>query len=209
MGLMEKMVKQSRKPTGKFGRFYARLMNYGHSEVTQWGLSHVSINKNDAILDIGCGGGKTVKSLAKTATEGKIYGIDYSEDCVKVASKTNKKFIDARRVEILRASVASLPFPDDLFDLVAAVEAYYFWPGLINNLEEIRRVLKPGGSVILINEMYRHDKFEKRNAKWARMGDFTYHLPEEFGEFMRDAGYSLIQIDVLENKNWITAIGKK
>jgi len=35
----------------------------------------------------------------------------------------------------------------------------------INNLKEIRRVLKPGGSVILINEMYRHDRFEKRNAK--------------------------------------------
>jgi len=39
------------------------------------------------------------------------------------------------------------------------------------------------------------------------MGDFTYHLPEEFRQFLRDAGYSSIQIDVLENKNWITAIG--
>ena len=209
MGLMEKMVKQSRKPTGKFGRFYARLMNYGHSEVTQWGLSHVSINKNDAILDIGCGGGKTVKSLAKTATEGKIYAIDYSEDCVAVASKINKKLINAGRVEILHASVASLPFSDDSFNLVTAVEAYYFWPDLINNLKEICRVLKPGGSVILINEMYRHEKFEERNAKWARIGDFTYHLPEEFREFLRDAGYPSIQIGVLENKNWVTAIGTK
>ena len=202
------MVKQARKPTGRFGRFVAISMSHGHSKVTKWGLSHVSINKDDKILDIGCGGGKTINTLADRAAEGKIYGIDYSEDCVVVASKTNKKFIDAGRVEILHASVESLPFPDDSFDLVTAVETYYFWPDLINNLKEIRRVLKPRGSVILINEMYRHDRFEKRNAKWARMGDFTYHLPEEFGEFMRDAGYSLIQIDVLENKNWITAIGK-
>jgi len=205
--IMEKMVKQSRKPTGTFGRFYARSMNYGHSKVTRWGLNHVSINKNDTILDIGCGGGKTVNTLAKTATEGKVYGIDYSEDSVAVASRINRKFIDAGRVEILHASVASLPFPDDLFDLVTVVETYYFFPDLVNNLEEIRRVLKPGGSVTLINEAYRHDKFEKRNAKWARAGDFAYHLPEEFRGFLRDAGYSSIQIDVLESKNWITAIG--
>jgi len=209
MGLMEKMLKQSRKPAGRFGMFYARLMNIGHSKVTQWGLNHVSTNKDDTILDIGCGGGKTVNTLADRATEGKIYGIDYSEDCVSVASKINKKLIDAGRVEILHASVESLPFPNDSFDLVTAVESYYFWPNLINNLKEIRRVLKPGGSVILINACYRDERFEKRNANLARMGNFTYHLPEEFREFLRDAGYSSIQIDVLENKNWITAIGIK
>ena len=209
MGLMERVVKQCRKPTGIFGRFMARSMNYGHRKGTRWGLSHVSVNKDDTILDVGCGGGKTVNTLAKMATQGKVYGIDYSEDCVKVASKINKKLIVAGRVEILHTSVESLPFPPGFFDLVTAVETYYFWPDLIKNLEEIRRVLKPGGSVILINEAYRHDRFEKRNAKWARMGDFSYHLPEEFREFLRDAGYSSIQIDVLEDKNWITAIGTK
>jgi len=209
MGLMGKMVKQSRKPTGAFGRLMARGMNIGHSKVTVWGLSHVSINKDDTILDVGCGGGKTINRLAKAATEGKVYGIDYSEVSVAVASRINRKLIDAGQVEILHGSVESLPFLDDLFDLVTVVEAYYFFPDLVDNLQEIHRVLKLGGSVILINEAYRHDRFEKRNAKWARMGDFTYHLPEEFREFLRDAGYSSIQIDVLENKNWIAATGIK
>ena len=137
MGLMEKIVKQSRKPAGRFGTFYARLMNIGHSKVTLWGLSHVSINKDHTILDIGCGGGKTINTLADRATEGKIYGVDYSEVCVAVASRINKKLIDAGRVDILHASVESLPFPNDSFDLVTAVESYYFWPDLISNLKEI------------------------------------------------------------------------
>ncbi len=89
------------------------------------------------------------------------------------------------------------------------VETYYLWPDLVNNLKEIRRVLKPGGSVILINEGYRHDKFENRNAKWAKLGEFTYHLPDEFDEFLSNDGYSSIQIDVLEDKNWIAAKGIK
>ena len=209
MGLMEMIVKQARMPTGKFGSFCARLMNIGHSKVTKWGLSHISINKDDTILDIGCGGGKTVNTLAKIATEGKIYGIDCSEVSVAVATSINKRLIKAGRVEILHASIESLPFSDDLFNLVIAVESYYFWPDLVNNLKEIRRVLKPGGSVILINAMYRDERFEKRNSNWARIGNFTYHLPEEFRVFLKDAGYSSTQIEVLENKNWIFAKGIK
>ena len=207
MGLVEMIMKQARMPTGKFGSFWARLMNIGHSKVTKWGLSHISINKDDTILDVGCGGGKTVNTLSKIATEGKIYGVDCSEVSVAVATSINKSLIKAGRVEIFHASIESLPFSDDLFNLVIAVESFYFWPNLVNNLKEIRRVLKPGGSVILINAMYRDERFEKRNSNWARIGDFTYHLPEEFRVFLRDAGYSSVQIEVLESKNWITAIG--
>lgn len=207
MGITEKIVKQSRMPEGRFGTFWVRSMNVGHSDVTRWGLSHISMNKDDSILDIGCGGGKTVNTLAKIATEGKIYGIDYSEVSVAVSTNINKRLIDAGRVKIFHASIDSLPFSDDMFNLVTAVESYYFWPDLSNNLKEIRRVLKPGGAVILINEMYRNERFEKRNSNWARIGDFTYHLPDEFEVFLRDAGYSSIQIEILEKKNWIAAIG--
>ncbi len=206
--IMEKMVKQCRKPTGIFGRLMARGMNYGH-KVAGWGLNHVSVNKDYVILDVGCGGGKTVNTLAKMAAEGKVYGIDYSEDSVAVASKVNKKFIDSGKVEILHASVESLPFPDNFLDLVTAVETYYFWPDLIDNLVELRRVLKEGGSLVLINEVYRHERFEKRNAKWARLADFTYHLPEEFRKFLGDAGYFSITIAALQDKTLIDACGGK
>jgi ubiquinone/menaquinone biosynthesis C-methylase UbiE len=207
MGIMERILKQDRMPEGRFGAFWARFMNIGHSNLTRWGLSHISINKDDTILDIGCGGGKTVNTLAKIAAEGKVYGIDYSEVSVAVSTSKNKKLIDAGRVRILHASVDSLPFPDDMFNLVIAVESCHFWPDLVNNLKEIRRVLKPGGSVIIVNGIYRDERFEKRNSKVARMGDFTYHLPDDFRVFLKDAGYSSIQIEVLEKKNWIAVKG--
>ena len=86
MGIIEKLLKQSRMPAGGFGKFYTRLMNIGHSNLTRWGLSHISINKDDTILDIGCGGGKTINTLAKISTEGEIYGIDYSVVSVTVST---------------------------------------------------------------------------------------------------------------------------
>lgn len=209
MGITESILTQARKPTGKFGIFFARIMNTGHSQLTRWGLSYISIGKDFIILDVGCGGGKTINLLAGIAKAGKVYGIDYSETSVAVATSVNKQYIDAGQVEILHASVQSIPFPDDMFDLVTAIETYYFWPDIISNLREIRRVLKPGGSVIIINASYRNEKFEKRNSSLARAGNFTHHLPEEFQAFLREANYSRILIEVLENKNWIMATGKK
>jgi ubiquinone/menaquinone biosynthesis C-methylase UbiE len=170
MGIMEKILKQDRMPEGRFGAFWARFMNIGHSRLTRWGLSHISINKDDTILDIGCGGGRTVNTLAKIAAEGKVYGIDYSEVSVAVSTSKNKRLIDAGRVKILHASVDSLPFSADMFNLVIAVESCHFWPDLVNNLKEIRRVLKPGGSVIIVNGIYRDERFEKKELQSGKNG---------------------------------------
>lgn len=54
------------------------------------------------------------------------------------------------RVEIQKASVSQLPFSDNKFDLVTAVETQYYWPDLDKDMEEILRVLKPGGTLIVI-----------------------------------------------------------
>ena len=75
------------------------------SQGCEMGVSHVSVSPDDVILDVGCGGGKTVNRLAKLAPKGKVYGVDYSEDSVKIAIKQNKKLIDSGNVEIFHVSV--------------------------------------------------------------------------------------------------------
>ena len=86
-----------------------RNMNARHSRVTDWGLSHVSVGKRDVILDVGCGGGKTISKLATRASEGKVCGVDFSKDSVGVASKVNRLSIEAGGVQIWEASVSELP----------------------------------------------------------------------------------------------------
>lgn len=146
---------QARKPTKWAGRVFVRAMNEGHSAMTDWGLTHVAIQNQFTILDVGCGGGRTLEKLAAAAMEGMVYGIDYADGSVAGSYAHNRSLIDAGRVLIEKALVSQLPFPDNKFDLATAVETQYYWPDLEGDMREILRVLKPGGRLVVIAEFYK------------------------------------------------------
>jgi 2-polyprenyl-3-methyl-5-hydroxy-6-metoxy-1,4-benzoquinol methylase len=85
------VTRQCRKPSWLLGRAIARGMNRSHAGLTAWGLSRIAIQKDFTILDIGCGGGRTIDTLATLASAGKVHGVDYSKASVAVAQKTNTR----------------------------------------------------------------------------------------------------------------------
>ena len=189
-------------------------MNYRHAKVTEWGLTHVSVQNRDTILDVGCGGGKTVARLAAVATEGRVYGIDYSEESVAASLRTNRQAIAAGRVEILQASVSHLPFPDQMFDLATAVETHFFWPDLNADMQELLRILKPGGLLVLISEVYKGGKYDHLNQRLEalqRRGITNYaHLTvNEHSELFSKAEYCDVRVYEEYNKGWLCAVGRK
>lgn len=146
---------QVRKPSGRLGRAVVGRMNVSHAGLTDWGLEQVRVEPAFTILDVGCGGGRTIQVLAARATAGRVFGVDYSAASVEASRETNRDAVAAGRVEIQEASVSKLPFADAMFDLVTAVETHYYWPALPNDAREILRVLKPGGTFVVIAEAYK------------------------------------------------------
>jgi ubiquinone/menaquinone biosynthesis C-methylase UbiE len=125
------------------------------------------------------------------------------------ARRVNKALVEQGRVELEHGSVSDLPFPDDAFDLATAFETTMFWPNPVEDLREVRRVLKPGGTLLIANEAYADARFEERNARWSRWADFQLQTPEETHRCLLEAGYARAEIDTLPEKNWIAAIAQK
>jgi SAM-dependent methyltransferase len=109
-------IRQCRRPFGWLGRSTVRSMNARHSRVTDWGLSHVTIGDAFTILDVGCGGGRTIQKLAASASHGSVCGIDYSLASVTVARTVNAALIGSGRVDIREGSVSALPYGDGTFE---------------------------------------------------------------------------------------------
>ena len=128
-----------------------------------------------------------------------------------MAMRTNKQWIDLARVELREASVSRLPFSDGAFDVITAVETHFWWPALLNDMREVFRVLKPGGSLIIIAEVYKGAATftSKAAERFAEKTGMALLSVEEHRELFTDAGYSDLQVITEPRKGWICCIGSK
>jgi ubiquinone/menaquinone biosynthesis C-methylase UbiE len=203
------LMMQVRRPSKWIGRPFVWLMNNSHSKLTDWGLQHAEIGKNFTILDVGCGGGRTIQKLAILASEGKVYGVDYAEGSVGMSRSQNAACIQSGRVKIKQASVSQLPFADHKFDLVTAIETQYYWPDLPNDMQEVLRVLKPGGTLLIIAETYKNGAGNKLLGPVMKLLGSSSLSVSDQRELFSEAGYHDIQIFEEHYKGWICAAGKK
>lgn len=211
MSTRARTVSQCQKPSGLLGRFTLWRMNKSHSKLTDWGLTHISIQPQFTILDIGCGGGRTVSKLAALATQGKVIGVDYSGESVSVSQKINRAFIARGRVEIQQASVSELPFTDNTFDLITAVETHFWWPDLAEDLRELFRVTRLGGQLAIIAEVYKGAPalVSRLVEKSAPQTGIRMLTPDEHRDLLATAGYTDIRVETLPAKGWITVTGTR
>jgi ubiquinone/menaquinone biosynthesis C-methylase UbiE len=181
---MPDLLNQYKRPTGRRGRVVAALMNKRHEALTLWGLT-------------------------KRAVLGKVFGIDYSVDMVEYSQKVNKTLIAENRVKIREGSVEKTGFPDNFFDLVTAIETYYFWPRLPNALQEIKRVLKPEGKLLLVNEMVKDGVYEVEHAEMIEKTQVCLFPLEEIRRNMQSVGFVNVQIFTNDKSPWNAILAQK
>lgn len=206
--MIKRLTANARKPAGFWGSMMIKKMNAGHYEMTKWALNKINLPENGAIADIGCGGGRCIKLISEIS-ESKIFGIDYSALCVKKASRKNKKEIKNGRIKIYEASVESLPFDKDSIDCALAVESVYFWNNPDKAFTEIKRVLKPGGSLNIICEMVKNDNGTGAHTEVAELLKLNYYSKAELEEIFIKNGFKNITSFFDEDKTWLLISGVK
>lgn len=115
------------------------------------------------------------------------------------------------RVEIREASVSQLPFLGNSFDLVTAVETHFWWSDLPGGVREILRVLKPGGRLVVIAEIYKgaNTTTAMLAEKYLPLSGMKLLSVDEHRELLANAGYSDIRVVTECRKGWICAMGSK
>ena len=197
------------KPQGEDGATMLKRMNESHSPVTCWALEHWQIAPEEELLDIGCGGGATLKRMGEKITTGHLTGIDYSPVSVETSLKTNRQDVESGKMKVLEGSVEALPFADDGFDKIITVESFYFWPNPQENLKEVRRVLKTGGTFLLVADIYEKPGLPREVKDNIRKFHLFNPTREQFKNLFREAGFAETRIHTKDGEDWICVEGTK
>jgi ubiquinone/menaquinone biosynthesis C-methylase UbiE len=140
---------QYRRPSGILGIWVSRRMTREHRRENLWTISLLKVMPSDHILEIGFGSGFAIDRIAGMLSAGQIAGVDFSPSMVKAARKRFASLVQQRKIDLRIGDAACLPFPNESFDKAYSVHSIYFWPQPSTALQEIRRVLKPGGICII------------------------------------------------------------
>ena len=157
MNFNEYFSNQARKPFGLFGKLVmSRIFDQGNLFLNNFMEEMLSLEKSDHVLEIGFGTGKLIFNMAKLVKSGIIEGIDLSNTMVVIAEKKNKKYISKGKVIISQGDFENFTYNDNSFDKICSSNTIYFWPHPYDYIKKIKRILKPGGKVVLAFEDKEH-----------------------------------------------------
>ncbi|MGZ3639006.1 MAG: class I SAM-dependent methyltransferase [Ktedonobacterales bacterium] len=97
------------------------------------------------VLDAGTGPGTLAREIARRFPQAQVYGVDLSEDMIRLAREHAQREQLAERVHFDTANVGHLPYPDGSFDVVVSTISMHHWYELEQPLRDLYRVLQPGG----------------------------------------------------------------
>ena len=146
MGFIDR---QHQNPTGAIGRAIGERMVRQHALETNWTIAELQISPEDRVLELGFGAGRGVALAAEQAYRGSVVGIDLSTTMVQAARRRNRAAVEAGRVTLLKGDIEALSFASEQFDKIFSIHTFYFWPEPLRIIQELSRILRPDGMLML------------------------------------------------------------
>lgn len=142
-------MSQFNHPRGWRGWVVGQLMAIKNRQRSLWVLSLLELGHANRVLEIGFGSGADIRRVVARIPEGFVVGIDHSEAMVRLAASKNAREIGTGHVTLRQGSASNLTFESSSFNVVYSINVAQFWDKPEEVAQEIRRVLKPGGQVVL------------------------------------------------------------
>ncbi len=201
MGFLKRFLSTCACPSGRLGKMMLGGMTFGHRWISAWGLRHLDGLAPDDMIELGCGSGANAVRLLELFPGAHLTGVDLSPLAAEHSRRRLDAYIAAGRCEVVQADVAALPFADGSFDLATAFETVYFWPGPVKSFREVCRVLRPGGHLLIVNEMGAQ---ERPIVDWTRwVAGMKYYSAGKLTNLLEEAGLKVESIECRERLGWL------
>jgi ubiquinone/menaquinone biosynthesis C-methylase UbiE len=174
---------------------------YVHPVFSKWIIAEMDLDKEDRVLDIGCGSGWLSREIARVVSGGEVVGLDVSEEFIRKTKQVKEKQrLKNHKGPIFKvADVVNIPYPDDYFNYAVSLASFSFWSDPEKGLQEIKRVLKPEGK-LCIADVYKEGPLSFRVSIKINNALFAYqeniYSSQEYRDFFQRAGFR----DVLQKQ---------
>jgi len=155
-----------------------------------------------SVLDFGCGIGGYDALLAETHGAGHVTGIDIDAASLAKADAMRRDRGLQDRLSFRHVAVGALPFGEGVFDMVFSKDAIIDSPDKEAILDELYRVCKPGG-VIVVGDWFCSDApYTEEMRKWATTGEETYEMQSvtDAARLLENAGFS--DVETVDRNDW-------
>ena|ERR1700693_1281769 len=161
-------------------------MERDHRPITEKTLALMDLATTDSVLDVGCGAGWLLRTLAARCTDGRVIGIDVADEMVRHA---RKNCADLDNVMVVPGASDEIPWDNSFFNKAISVESAYYWPDPARAVREIFRVLREGGSAWILINYFRDNP---HCHHWGPLLAVETHLllANEWAELFRAAGFT-------------------
>ncbi|MEO6392458.1 MAG: class I SAM-dependent methyltransferase [Pyrinomonadaceae bacterium] len=138
-------------------------MERGHRPTGEQAIEFMSLAPDSRVLDLGCGNGWASRLIAAQVLEGKVIGIDVSDEMIALSQSET---VALANVEFRVASAEALPFADGEFTHAFSMESIYYYGDMARALTEVRRVICPGGRFVAVVDLYQENK---QSLQWVEL----------------------------------------
>lgn len=130
-----------------------------HSDITEQTLALMELKPADRVLDLGCGTGWASRRMARAAAQGEVVGLDVADEMLRRGEQASSGMTNVRYVW---GSAEDIPATDNYFTKVLSVESFYYYADQGKALDELRRVMAPGGSLFILINLYTDNPYSLR-----------------------------------------------